>query len=90
MQSDVDLMIRNYLDVIRRDIVEDQKLIEVCNKIYARHKKALDLIFEHRTDGRSQFADCIRSTLLEMAVKDRSTFHLIIVLKAISYFTRRL
>ena len=90
LQPDVELMIRNYLDVIRRDIVADQKLIEVCNKIYARHKKALDLIFEHRTDGRSQFADCIRSTLLEMAVKDRSTFHLIIVLKAISYFTRRL
>lgn len=67
LQPDVELMIRNYLDVIRRDIVEDQKLIEVCNKIYARHKKALDLIFEHRTDGRSQFADCIRSTLLEMA-----------------------
>lgn len=69
LQPDVELIIRNYLDVIRRDIVEDQKLIEVCNKIYARHKKALDLIFEYRTDGRSQFADSIRSTLLEMATE---------------------
>ena len=67
LQPDVGLIIRNYLDVIRRDIVEDQKLIEVCNKIYAKHKKALDLIFEYRTDGRSQFADCIRSTLLKIA-----------------------
>ena len=67
LQPDIELMIRNYLDVIRRDIVEDQKLIEVCNKIYAKHKKALDLIFEYRTDGHSQFADCIRSTLLEIA-----------------------
>ena len=33
LQPDIELMIRNYLDVIRRDIVEDQKLIEVCNKI---------------------------------------------------------
>ena len=31
---DVELLARNYLDVIRRDIVDDQKLIEVCNKIY--------------------------------------------------------
>lgn len=67
LQPDVGLIIRNYLDVIRRDIVEDQKLIEVCNKIYVKHKKALDLIFEYRTDGRSQFADCIRSTLLKIA-----------------------
>lgn len=69
LQPDIELMIRNYLDIIRRDIVEDQKLIEVCNKIYARHKKALDLIFEYRVDGRSQFADCIRSTLLEIAAE---------------------
>ena len=47
MTPDVALVIDNYLDVLRRDIVEDQKLVEVCNKIYAKHKKALDLIFEH-------------------------------------------
>ena len=74
LQPDIELIIRNYLDVIRRDIVEDQKLIEVCNKIYARHKKALDLIFEYRTDGRSQFADSIRSTLLEMATEGTIDF----------------
>ena len=31
---DVDLMIKNYIDVVRRDIVEDQQLIDICNKIY--------------------------------------------------------
>lgn len=67
LQPDVELIIRNYLDVIRRDIVEDQQLVEVCNKIYAKHKKALDLIFEYRTDGRSQLADCIRSALSKIA-----------------------
>ena len=74
LQSDVELMIRNYLDMIRRDIVEDQKLIEVCNKIYARHKKALDLIFEHRTDGHSQFTNSIRSTLSEIAAEGKIDF----------------
>ena len=28
---DVDLMIKNYIDIVRRDIVEDQQLIDVCN-----------------------------------------------------------
>ena len=31
---DVDLMIKNYIDIVRRDIVEDQQLIDICNKIY--------------------------------------------------------
>lgn len=63
MAPAVSLVIGNYLDVIRRDIVEDEKLIEICNKIYAKHKRALDLIFEHRTDGRTLLADAIKATL---------------------------
>lgn len=63
MAPAVSLVIGNYLDVIRRDIVEDEKLIEICNKIYAKHKRALDLIFEHRTDGQTLLADAIKATL---------------------------
>ena len=64
---DVDLMIKNYIDIARRDIVEDQQLIDVCNKIYNKHKKALDLIFEYRTDGKTQVSDAIIDTLRNMA-----------------------
>lgn len=63
LQQDVSLMIRNYIEVVRRDIVEDQQLIDVCNKIYNKHKKALDLIFEYRTDGRTQISDAIMNAL---------------------------
>ncbi len=54
LQPDVSMMIKNYIEVIRRDIVKDQKLIDICNKIYNKHKKALDLIYEYRTDGKMQ------------------------------------
>lgn len=64
---DVDLMIKNYIDIVRRDIVEDQQLIDVCNKIYNKHKKALDLIFEYRTDGKTQVSDAINETMWNMA-----------------------
>lgn len=47
---DVELLIDNYMDVVRRDIVDDYQLIDICNKIYAKHKKALDLIYENRTN----------------------------------------
>lgn len=64
---DVDLMIKNYIDVVRRDIVEDQQLIAICNKIYNKHKKALDLIFENRIDGKTQLSDAIKDTLCRLA-----------------------
>lgn len=65
--SDVDLMIKNYIDVVRRDIVEDQQLIDICNKIYNKHKKALDLIFENRIDGKEQLSDAIKDTLCRLS-----------------------
>lgn len=66
LQADVELMIRNYIEIVRRDIVEDQQLIEICNKIYNKHKKALDLIFEYRTDERTQISDAILNTLKKL------------------------
>lgn len=63
LQQDVSLMVKNYLEVVRRDIVEDQELIDICNKIYNKHKKALDLIFENRIDGRTQISDAIMDAL---------------------------
>ena len=64
---DVDLMIKNYIDVVRRDIVEDQQLIDICNKIYNKHKKALDLIFENRIDGKAQLSDAIKDALCRLS-----------------------
>lgn len=63
LQPDVSMMIRNYIEVVRRDIVEDQELIDICNKIYNKHKKALDLIYEHRVDGHTQVSDAIKNAL---------------------------
>lgn len=40
-------LIENYLELIRRDIVEDTELTELCNKIYAKHKDAIDLIINN-------------------------------------------
>lgn len=63
LQPDVSMMIRSYIEVVRRDIVEDQELIDICNKIYNKHKKALDLIYKHRVDGQTQVSDAIKNAL---------------------------
>lgn len=61
--SDVQLMINNYIDVVRRDIVDDYQLIEICNKIYNKHKKALDLIYENRIDNKDIVKNVVFETL---------------------------
>ncbi len=66
MQPEVDLMIRNYIEVIRRDVVEDQQLINICNKIYNKHQKALDLIFENRIDGKMHIKCAISNALCKL------------------------
>lgn len=42
--------IRSYLDILRRETMQNNEIIELCQQIYAEHKEALDLIFENRPD----------------------------------------
>jgi hypothetical protein len=50
LNEQIKFLIENYMDVLRREIVEDQRLKKICAEIYAKHKEALDLIYEHRPD----------------------------------------
>lgn len=66
LQQDVSLLVNNYIEVIRRDIVEDRQLIEICNKIYNKHRKALDLIYANRIDGKTMTSQAIIDTLTKL------------------------
>lgn len=48
--------IENYLSVLRREIVENKKIAEICQKIYKEHKSALDLIYDYRPDSLQNFS----------------------------------
>ena len=58
---DVALLIDNYTETIRRDIVGDDNLTRICAEIYAKHQKALDLIFENKPDRTSDLGDLIKT-----------------------------
>lgn len=66
---EAELLIDNYIDTIRRDIVGDEKLAKVCAEIYAKHQKALDLIFENRPDKASDLAAIIKAWAIEKTEK---------------------
>lgn len=45
--SEVQIAVQHYIQLIERRIVASQALIDACRSIYAQHRSALDLIFEH-------------------------------------------
>ena len=58
---EAEMLINNYLETIRRDIVGDERLAKICAEIYSKHKRALDLIFENKPDRASDVAEYFRN-----------------------------
>lgn len=83
LSPDIKTLINNYIEILRRDIVENIELDELCKKIYSLHKRALDLIYEHSDMGMNPIIKAISNTLKEYSQKglvdyeekDRITFH---------------
>ena len=65
--QDVAPLIEHYLIMLRRHIVTDPKIIELCQKIYAQHQRALDLIFEFRPDLQTDLSKYLANLLYEAA-----------------------
>jgi hypothetical protein len=61
--EDVARFLKHYADMIRRHIVEDSEVQSLCRQIYAKHRQALDLIFEHRPDRAQEVAALIEDAL---------------------------
>jgi len=51
--------ISQYKEIIRRYIMKDSEIQEICEKIYKKHKKAIDLIFEYKPDKLQEIYDCL-------------------------------
>jgi hypothetical protein len=62
--TDIYTLMTHYSTLIRRHIVSDSEVAELCRKIYTKHKQALDLIFEHRPDLQSEIATKIHELLI--------------------------
>jgi hypothetical protein len=50
LDGDVRIVIEQYAEMLRRHLVTESEISELCRRIYAKHKQALDLIYEHRPD----------------------------------------
>ena len=61
LNHEIKLFIQQYLDMVRRHIVEDSEVQKLCRRIYQNHHRALDLIFEHRPDRAAEVAQSIQA-----------------------------
>jgi hypothetical protein len=77
INPDVATLMEHYTAMLRRHIVSDSKVAELCRQIYAKHKAALDLIIEHRPDVQLQIAEelkeLVRQTTTSGLEMDSST-----------------
>lgn len=62
----VKLLLQDYKNMIRSKIMNDNELKELCNKIYRKHKRAIDLIIENKEDDIYYFYSIINEYLLKL------------------------
>lgn len=57
--------LNQYIEILRRYILEDEELIKICEEIYFKHKRALDLIFEYKPDIYNNISTLLQNTINE-------------------------
>lgn len=81
LPSDVEVVVRHYVEMLERHIMEDTRIAELARKIYARHARALDIIFEHRPDA----LDLIRQEIQNL-IEDHQGLRLVYSSKSLIHF----
>ena len=65
LNGDVVMVLEHYAQMLRRHILSESVVADLCRSIYSKHKLALDLIFEHRPDHQAQLGQYVKSLILE-------------------------
>ena len=63
VNGEIVMVLEHYAQMLRRHILSDSDIAELCRSIYQRHRQALDLIYEHRPDQQAQINDFVRSLI---------------------------
>lgn len=55
--------IDHYVEMLRRHIVQDSEIQDLCRRIYQAHRHALDMIFEHRPDRTLEMSEFVKGLI---------------------------
>ena len=67
--TDVLMTIRHYTQMLRRHVVAESEIAELCRRIYRKHQRALDLIYEHRPDRQASIRDMLVDVIAQLPEK---------------------
>ncbi|MBA2450794.1 MAG: PD-(D/E)XK nuclease family protein [Chloroflexi bacterium] len=81
VHPDVQTLMRHYTQMLRRHIVDEPEVADLCRQIYRDHRRALDLIFEQRPDRQSGIRE-----ILKLLIEERPDLRLNYSSKAESQF----
>jgi hypothetical protein len=73
MNETVKTLTFNYLNTLRRTVMNDSQLEEICNDIYNKHKKALDLIYDTCVTNKDPNRDILEAVLKEYEKEGKLT-----------------
>lgn len=62
LAPEIKFILEHYIQLLRRHIVGDEKLIDLARQVYERHKEAFNFIFEHRPQ-QDNLLDFVRKLL---------------------------
>lgn len=74
---DIRTLMSHYIQMLRRHIVAESEIVDLCRRIYRKHSQAIDLIVEHRPDQQAILRELLEQ-LVELQpelVSDHSTKH---------------
>ena len=75
LASNVLLTLNDYIEMLRRHLMTESDISALCKRIYAKHREALDLIYEHRPDPQLSIRELLEQIIgrNQDLVVDKST-----------------
>lgn len=62
---EVRILMEHYSQMLRRHIMNESEIAELCRKIYRKHQRALDLIYDYRPDLQQEIHDVLCQLIKE-------------------------
>jgi len=82
VDPDVRVAVAHYISMLRRYVVSDSDIAQLCRKIYEEHRQAIDLIYQHRPMPHLSIRDALKAMVQEdprfQLEVDKSPRHLMI------------
>lgn len=61
LNAEIYLFVSQYVDMVRRRILKESEIQKYCGRIYQNHRRALDLIFQHRKNRLTEVGGVIQN-----------------------------